>query len=52
MEKKRIMHAVGVYKETTRAQRVYAKVRNPYWVAIVEPKGLGVSVNHLSRGRV
>lgn len=52
MGKKRILHAVGVYKETTRAQRVYAKYRNPYYVAIVEPKGLGVSVKHVSRARI
>ena len=52
MEKKRIMHAVGVYKETKRAEKVYAKVRNPYWVAIVSPKGMGVNVEHVSRARV
>ena len=52
MEKKRFMHAVGVYKKVTRAQKVYAKVRNPYLVAIVSPKGMGVSVEHVSRTMV
>lgn len=52
MEKKRIRHAVGVYKETTRAEKLFAKVRNPYWVAVVSPKGMGVKVEHLSRAKL
>ena len=52
MEKKRIRHAVGVYKQVTRAERLFADNRNPYWVAVVSPKGMGVNVEHLSRAKV
>lgn len=52
MAKERIRHAVGVYKKIERAEKVYAKVRNQFWVAIVSPKGFGVNVEHLSRTRV